>query len=77
MTGYPQHCDSVLHTVINIKSYADQPDAAQARQHVSDTRSTDNPVLCLMYPAYQCLQLMVRQHQLFNNNNNKKQGPKH
>jgi len=31
-------------TVINIKSDADQPDAAQAKLHVTDTRSTDSPV---------------------------------
>lgn len=59
-------------TIINIKSDADQPDAVQDRPHAIDNRLTDSHVSDV---AYQCLQIMVRQYQLFNNNN-KEQGPK-
>ena len=49
-------------TVINMKS-----DARFKLDHMPLTLV--QPIfISLMYPAYQCLQLMVRQHQLFNNN---------
>ena len=58
-------CTAYL-TVINIKS-----DARFKLDHMPLTL-VQLILLSLMYPAYQCLQLMVRQHQLFNNNKNNK-----
>ena len=53
-------------TVINMKS-----DARFKLDHMPLTLV--QPIfISLMYPAYQCLQLMVHQHQLFNNNKNNK-----
>ena len=57
-TAYP--------TVINIKS-----DARFKLDHMP-LALVQQIFLSLMYPAYQFLQLMVRQHQLFNNNKNNK-----